>query len=145
MGKIDRIDLCFDEENRLDHIQVLDYKGASREESKTEAYAQRVMDALDCQLPLYAFAAQQYFFGRYDLAETNARTKAGYLIQSRDIASFKSKRKKALLAMDWPDLTARFRSSLQAQIDCMRKGDFQIPIMLVFEIINLLRTHPFSG
>ena len=125
-GKIDRIDLCFDTTDQLTHIEVLDYKGTSREETKKEKYIQRVMQALDCQLPLYAFAAQQLFFGGYDTPEYNAMTRVGYLIQSRDRASFSKKRKTALLDLDEPDLTNRFNASLIEQLQRIRQGDFSV-------------------
>ena len=104
-GKIDRIDLVFDENGRLDQLHVLDYKGTSREQSKAEDYIERVMSALDCQLPLYAFATQQYFFGVFDTPEVNSRTKAGYIIVERDPVAFPGKRKKALISMDEADST----------------------------------------
>ena len=125
-GKIDRIDLCFDATDQLTHIEVLDYKGASREETKKEKYIQRVMQALDCQLPLYAFAAQQLFFGDYNRPEFNAMTRVGYLIQSRDKASFSKKRKTALLDLHEPDLTTRFNASLLEQLQRIRQGDFSV-------------------
>ena len=125
-GKVDRIDLVFDEDGRLDQLQVLDYKGSSREQSKAEDYIERVMSALDCQLPLYAFAAQHYFFGVFDTPEVNARTKAGYIIAERDPVAFPGKRKKALISMDEMDLTTGFKKALCEQLDRMRSGDFSV-------------------
>jgi RecB family exonuclease len=125
-GKVDRVDLVFDEAGRLDQLHVLDYKGSSREQSKTEVYMERVMSALDCQLPLYAFAAQHYFFGTFDTPEVNARTKAGYIITERDPSAFPGKRKKALISMDEPELTMGFKKALREQVDRMGAGDFSV-------------------
>ncbi len=125
-GKVDRVDLVFDEAGRLDQLHVLDYKGSSREQSKTEFYMERVMSALDCQLPLYAFAAQHYFFGTFDTPEVNARTKAGYIITERDPSAFPGKRKKALISMDEPELTMSFKKALREQVDRMGAGDFSV-------------------
>ena len=125
-GKVDRIDLIFDKDGRLDQLHVLDYKGSSREQDKAEDYIERVMSALDCQLPLYAFATQQYFFGVFDTPEVNSRTKAGYIIVERDPVAFPGKRKKALISMDEADLTTGFKTSLGEQLDRIRTGDFSV-------------------
>lgn len=125
-GKVDRIDLIFDKDGRLDQLHVLDYKGSSREQDKAADYIERVMSALDCQLPLYAFAAQHYFFGVFDTPEVNARTKAGYIIAERDPVAFPRKRKKALISMDEADLTSSFKTSLCEQLDRIRIGDFSV-------------------
>jgi ATP-dependent helicase/DNAse subunit B len=143
-GKIDRIDLCFDATGHLSHIEVLDYKGSSREETKKEKYVQRVMQALDCQLPLYGFAAQQLFFDAYNTPECNARTKAGYLIQAKDCPSFAKKRKTALLNLDAPDLINRFNASLLEQVQRIQQGDFSVdPYHASYsDLSSILRTEP---
>ena len=145
-GTVDRVDLLFDEAGSLSALQVLDYKGSSREESKSELYAERVMEALDCQLPLYAFAAQQFFFGRFNESKLNDQTWAGYIITERDPKAFPGKRKKALLPMSWPEMAEQFVASLCAQLDRVREGDFSVdPYHAGFEnYAAVLRNNPIE-
>lgn len=143
-GKVDRVDLVFDQAGRLDQLHVLDYKGTSRKQSKTELYIDRVMRALDCQLPLYAFAVQHYFFGSFDTPEVNARTKAGYIITERDPSTFPRIRKKALISMDEPELTTNFKKALHEQLYRIGIGDFSVdPYHAGFDDYQpLLRNRP---
>jgi hypothetical protein len=82
-GQIDRIDLVFDERDALSKLLVIDYKGPGRGGFSEEAYAEEIAQNLNCQLPLYAFAAQQYFFGRHNDTRLNERTETVYHIQTR--------------------------------------------------------------
>ena len=125
-GTVDRVDLVFDQTGQLSALQVLDYKGSSRAETKAELYAERVMEALDCQLPLYAFAAQQFFLDRYNEPTVNEQTWAGYIIAERDPKAFPRIRKKALLPLSWPEMAETFVSSLCAQLERVRAGDFSV-------------------
>ena len=81
-GQIDRVDLVFDE-GVLSKLVVIDYKGPARGGLNEEAYAEEIAQNLNCQLPLYAFAAQQFFFGRHNDARLNEMTEAVYHIQTR--------------------------------------------------------------
>jgi RecB family exonuclease len=145
-GTVDRVDLLFDELGSLSALQVLDYKGSSRKQSKSELYAERVMAALDCQLPLYAFAAQQFFFGRFNEPELNDQTWAGYIITERDPKAFTGMRKKALLPLSWPEMVEQFVASLCDQLDRVRDGDFSVdPYHAGFEnYAAVLRNNPLE-
>lgn len=56
-GKIDRVDLVFDERQILRAVIIVDYKGKSKSDLNPAALASEVVSALDCQLPAYAMAA----------------------------------------------------------------------------------------
>ena len=83
-GQIDRVDLVFDESGALSKLVVIDYKGTGRGGLNEEAYAEEIAQNLNCQLPIYAFAAQQFFFGRHNDARLNEMTEAVYHIQDRN-------------------------------------------------------------
>jgi ATP-dependent helicase/DNAse subunit B len=83
-GQIDRVDLVFDEGARLSKLVVIDYKGPGRGGLNQEAYAEEIAQNLNCQLPIYSFAAQQFFFGRHNDSRLNETTEAVYHIQTRN-------------------------------------------------------------
>jgi RecB family exonuclease len=56
-GRIDRLDLLFDEQGFLRSLLVVDYKGPSKAGYSIPEYLRQVADCLDCQLPVYAIAA----------------------------------------------------------------------------------------
>ncbi len=58
-GKIDRVDLAFGPDKKLQAIIVVDYKGASKAKLKPADLAAGIATATDCQLPAYALAALQ--------------------------------------------------------------------------------------
>ncbi len=60
-GKIDRVDLVFDPNGRLQSLIVVDYKGASKATHKAEDLAAGMAAATDCQLPAYGLAAATAF------------------------------------------------------------------------------------
>ena len=62
-------------------LVVIDYKGPGRGGLSEEAYAEEIAQNLNCQLPIYAFAAQQFFFGRHNDSRLNEMTEAVYHIQ----------------------------------------------------------------
>lgn len=125
-GVIDRIDLVFAETGELERVRVLDYKGASRARRKTGDYVDEIRRNLDCQLPVYAFAAQRHFLGETDTERANAMTEAGYLFYERDFPKIGKALKKSLLAMDTPDLVEGFRETLAENIRRLKDGDFAV-------------------
>ncbi|MDF7801354.1 PD-(D/E)XK nuclease family protein [Pontiellaceae bacterium B1224] len=125
-GVIDRVDLIFADTGDLAKVRVLDYKGSSRSRSKTEEYVEEIIRNLDCQLPVYAFAAQQYFFETFNNEAVNVRTDAGYLFYERDFPRIGSSLKKSLVAMDEPNLTAGFMATLFSNLDKLKNADFAV-------------------
>ncbi|MEN8254667.1 MAG: PD-(D/E)XK nuclease family protein, partial [Verrucomicrobiota bacterium] len=125
-GKIDRIDLIFAETGELERLRVLDYKGTSRVRSKTEEYIDEILRNLDCQLPVYAFAAQQRFLGEFNTPEANAATEAGYLFYQREFKEIGKTLKKSLLPMDESGMVAGFLDTLAENIRRLKTGDFAV-------------------
>ena len=125
-GKIDRIDLVFADTGELQKVRVLDYKGTSRVRSKTEDYADEIRRNLDCQLPVYALAAQQHLLGECNTAETNAMTETGYLIYQRDFKEVGKALKKSILPLDEPDLLPAFMDTLFENLRRLKAGDFAV-------------------
>jgi len=125
-GVIDRIDLVFAETGELERVRVLDYKGASRARSKTEDYMDEIRRNLDCQLPVYAFAAQQRFFGESNTPSANAATEAGYLFYQRDFKEIGKTLKKSLIPMDEPGMVDGFLGTLRENIQRLKDGDFAV-------------------
>jgi hypothetical protein len=60
-GKIDRVDLVFDANRRLQAVIVVDYKGAGKAALSAADLAQGMATATDCQLPAYGLAAAAAF------------------------------------------------------------------------------------
>lgn len=56
-GKIDRVDLVFDEDRRLRAAVIVDYKGRSKASLTSADVAAGIATASDCQLPAYTLAA----------------------------------------------------------------------------------------
>ncbi|MDZ8119237.1 PD-(D/E)XK nuclease family protein [Pontiella agarivorans] len=125
-GVIDRIDLVFEETGELRKVRVLDYKGSSKARPKKDVYVEEIIRNLDCQLPVYAFAAQQHFFGEINTAETNARTEAGYLIYERDFTKLGKQLQKSLIPMDEADMLSGFFQTLERNIAKLKAGDFAV-------------------
>jgi len=125
-GIIDRVDLIFSESGELETVRVLDYKGSSRSRSKPEDYHDEIRRNLDCQLPVYAFAAQQRFFGEFNTDGVNAKTEAGYLFYERKLSDVASKSKKSLVSMGEPGLLAGFMETLFKNIHRLKEGDFAV-------------------
>lgn len=125
-GIIDRIDLVFADSGELKQLRVFDYKGSSKARSKLEEYHDEIRRNLDCQLPVYAFAAQQYFFGTFNTPETNAQTQAGYLIYQRKLSDIAAALKKSVVALDEPELIEGFMQTLFANIRSLKSGDFAV-------------------
>jgi len=123
-GKIDRIDLVFEKSGELQKVRVLDYKGSSRSRSKTEDYVDEMVRNLDCQLPVYAFVARDYFFGGSE--EWKSKTEVGYLFYERDYSKISGVLKKSLVTMDEEGLIEGFLSTLHKNIGCLKNGDFAV-------------------
>ncbi len=125
-GVIDRVDLVFAGTGELERVRVLDYKGPSRARSKTEDYVDEIRRNLDCQLPVYAFAAQQYFLSEHNTEKANAMTEAGYLFYQRDFKQIGKTLKKCLIPLDTPDLVEGFLDTLFENIRRLKVGDFAV-------------------
>jgi len=125
-GIIDRVDLIFSEAGDLERVRVLDYKGSSRARNKAEDYHDEIRRNLDCQLPVYAFAAQQRFFGECNTASVNAQTEAGYLFYERDPSRIAGTLKKSLVPMSEPELLSGFLDTLFKNIHLLKEGDFSV-------------------
>ncbi len=129
-GVIDRVDLVFAESGELSKVRVLDYKGSSRSLNHHDEYLDDIRRNLDCQLPVYAFAAQNRFFGTCNSADANARTEAGYLFYERRLSDVASKSKKSLVPMDEPGLLDDFLATLFKNLQRLKDGDFAVdPLM----------------
>ncbi len=125
-GIIDRVDLVFAETNELKKVRVLDYKGSSRARNNQEEYIAEIVRNLDCQLPVYAFAAQKFFFDAFNTSRLNAMTEAGYLFYERDGSRIASALKKSLIPMDEEGLAEGFLATLSASIERLKAGDFAV-------------------
>ena len=130
-GQIDRVDLVFDEGGKLSKLLVIDYKGPGRGGLKEEAYAEEIAQNLNCQLPLYAFTAQQFFFGRHNDTRLNEMTEAVYHIQTRH---FDDMRKQFLnrriplnftLANEFPMMES-FIARLAENLFKIKESDFSV-------------------
>jgi hypothetical protein len=60
-GKIDRVDLVFDADRRLQAVIVVDYKGAGKAALTSSELVEGVAKATDCQLPAYGLAVAAAF------------------------------------------------------------------------------------
>ena len=107
-------------------MRVLDYKGSSRSRSKREDYADEILRNLDCQLPVYAFAAQRFFFDVFNTDEINAMTETGYLFYERDFPKIGKSLAKSLISMDEPGLMEGFLETLFANLQRMKDGNFAV-------------------
>jgi RecB family exonuclease len=120
-GKIDRIDLIFDSNGELERLLVIDYK--SRSSNKPLATLEKEIELnLDCQLPLYTFAAQEKFFGAHNTPELNERVQAVYHLQERELKKMANHFEKKRLSMT-PELTKIFMEQLFSNVRKLRMGD----------------------
>ncbi len=120
-GKIDRIDLIFDSNGELERLLVVDYKSRSRNDSM-DNLGKKVALNLDCQIPLYTFAAQEKFFGAHNTPELNEKTQAVYHLQERDLKKMTNHFEKKRLTMT-PELTEAFLETLFSNVRKLRAGD----------------------
>jgi len=120
-GKIDRIDLLFDSTGELDRLLVIDYKSRSRNNS-IDNLEKKIALNLDCQLPLYAFAAQEKFFGAHNTPELNEKVQSVYHLQERNLQKMTGHFEKKRLTMT-PELTGSFLETLFSNVRKLRAGD----------------------
>lgn len=120
-GKIDRIDLIFDSDGNLERLLVVDYKSKSRNDS-VDNLEKKIALNLDCQLPLYTFAAQQKFFGAHNTPELNEKVQGVYHLQERDLKTMSSHFNRKRLTMT-PELTDAFLEQLFSNVRKLREGD----------------------
>jgi len=120
-GKIDRIDLIFDDGGELERILVVDYKGKSRNDS-VETLEKKIGLNLDCQLALYTFAAQQKFFGAHNTPELNEKVQAVYHLQNRVLKNMTNHFSKKRLTMN-PELADAFLETLFSNVWKFSNGD----------------------
>ena len=141
-GIIDRVDLIFEETGELKKVRVLDYKGSSRARTKREEYVAEIVHNLDCQLPVYAFAAQQRFFGACNTPEANADTESGYLIYERDYSKIGKQLQKSLIPMDEKGMLEGFFQTLEANMARLKNGDFSVdPLIATYtDYTSICRT-----
>ena len=125
-GIIDRIDLVFAASGELEKVRVFDYKGTSRSRSRKEDYLDEIRRNLDCQLPVYAMAAQQHFFGESNTVTVNGKTEAGYLMYERDPSKINNAIRKSLVPMDEPGLLDDFMETLFQNIRRLKDGDLSV-------------------
>lgn len=131
-GKIDRIDLIFDDNNELERILVIDYKSRSRIDT-VDTLEKKIGLNLDCQLALYTFAAQQFFFGAHNTPELNDKVQALYHIQERDLKKMTSHFSRKRLSMT-PELTEIFLDTLFSNVRKLRNGNLATePLIAGFE------------
>jgi RecB family exonuclease len=122
-GKIDRIDLIFDSNGDLERLLVVDYKSKSKTDS-AETIARKTALNFDCQLALYTFAAQQFFFGAHNTPGLNEKVQAVYHLQERDLkkmtSHFGSDKKRLTMT---PELTEAFLETLFSNVWKFISGD----------------------
>ena len=136
-GCIDRIDLCFDRKNNLSEIHVIDYK--SRKNNTFETNIERIKKAMDCQLVIYAFAAQNFLFGRFNNKDLNEKTKISFM-EYEGINFFDRKLKDyykdgtelilpsyfKLIPLSYPNMINEFLENLLENFRYIKMGNFSI-------------------
>lgn len=130
-GQIDRVDLVFDDHDALSKLLVIDYKGTSRGSLSEDEYAEEIAENLNCQLPIYAFVAQQFLFGRHNEPGLNEMTEAVYHIQDRSYDNmrrqFTNRRIRLGLAPEeGPPIMEAFTGRLAANIGKISGADFSV-------------------
>ncbi|MFA6174353.1 MAG: PD-(D/E)XK nuclease family protein, partial [Kiritimatiellales bacterium] len=120
-GKIDRIDLIFNKDGELDRLLVVDYKSKSRGVPVSQLEKEIGLN-LDCQIPLYTFAAQEKFFGTHNTPELNEKTLAVYHLQERNLEKMRKHFTGRRLSMN-PELTETFLEQLFSNVRKLRAGD----------------------
>ncbi|HEY5653776.1 MAG TPA: PD-(D/E)XK nuclease family protein [Pontiella sp.] len=125
-GQIDRVDLIFAETGALSKVRVLDYKGSSCIRNSQEEYVDEIRHNLNCQLPVYAFASQQYFFNAFNTDKLNRMTEAGYLVYEREYSKIRSLLKKSIVPMDKTGMVESFLATLNDNIKLLKIGDFAV-------------------
>ncbi len=130
-GQIDRVDLIFDDHGALSKLLVIDYKGTSRGSLSEDEYTEEIAENLNCQLPIYAFVAQQFLFGRHNEPGLNEMTEAVYHIQDRSYDNmrrqFTNRRiRLGLASEEGPPIMEAFTGRLAANIAKISSADFSV-------------------
>jgi hypothetical protein len=124
--------MIFNKDGELDRLLVIDYKSKSRKDTM-DNLEKKIALNLDCQLPLYTFAAQQKFFGTHNTPELNEKTQAVYHLQERDLNEMTKHFTKKRLSMN-PELTEAFLETLFSNVRKLRSGDLATePLIAHFE------------
>ena len=130
-GQIDRVDLVFDESGVLSKLVVIDYKGTGRGGLKEEEYAEEIAQNLNCQLPIYALAAQQFFFGRHNDTRLNEMTEAVYHIQDRNFDNMRRQFQNRRIHLNFtPEdglpMMESFVARLAGNLSKIKESDFSV-------------------
>ncbi len=120
-GKIDRIDLLFDDNGNLSNLLVIDYKSKSSNHP-VSTLEKKIAKNFDCQLPLYTFAAQQKFFDAHNTPELNKKTQAVYHLQECNLKKMTNHFEKKQLTMT-SELSDAFLETLFSNVWKLRAGD----------------------
>lgn len=126
-GKVDRVDLVFNDRDELDGLVVIDYKGRSRDDSPGRLEKKIALN-LDCQLPIYTFAAQQRFFGQHNTPDLNRITRAVYHLQERDRKKMASAFKRRMEIGE--PLAAAFLETLFDNLHRLSEGDLAPEVLI---------------
>ena len=136
-GCVDRIDLCFDKENNLSEIHVIDYK--SKKNNTYETNIERIKKAMDCQLIIYAFATQNFLFGKFNNTLLNEKTKISFM--EYEGINFSDKKLKdyysdktdliplsyfKLIPLSYPGMVKEFLENLVKNFQYIKMGNFSI-------------------
>ena len=120
-GKIDRIDLCFDENDFLSEVHVIDYKSNSDKREQVK----EIKKAANCQLIIYAFAVQQFLFDTFNDDKINKIFKSMNFPYSGKKPNMKDFRTdNFMISLNSRELVDEFSISLKNNINKIRVGDF---------------------
>ena len=124
IGKIDRVDVSFNSENNhLQYIFILDYKGSNPHSKKL--MIERIRNALDCQLLIYAFVIQKYLFNNFNKENLNNIMKIGYIPYNQNNSHKNKDFRKSVIALEeFPKLADEFIKTVEIYIECMKNGNF---------------------
>ncbi len=130
-GMVDRVDAIFDERGDLAGLLVVDYKTSSKGGKSIDTYTEDIAENLDCQLPVYGFVAQQFFFGRHNEPDINPMTSVAYHIQDREYEKMSKQFRNRRIGLDLvpesqPPLTQSFIQRLVANLGRLKAADFSV-------------------
>lgn len=145
-GRVDRVDLLFDSEDRLSGLLVLDYKSVSRTEGSARDRLEEVANNTNTQLPVYGFAAQRLLFGAHDTPDLNGLTEVLFHAQERDADKLERHFLRHRLRLSESEglekpITHLFKEQLQKNLDRLRRADFAVaPLDCTFcDFANICR------
>lgn len=137
-GKIDRVDLVFDDNKILCGLIVVDYKGQSKAKDSPATLAANIAKAEDCQLPAYALAAVSRFTPKTPLATPVYMQYLSYSLAAEEMIKNCQKRWLATdgqpleaeeleeLLNGAPTLMDAFTASTFAALDRYERGEFAV-------------------